>query len=343
MKIDDIARLAGVSKAAVSLAMNNKAGVSEKTRRHILEISRANGYTPRTGKTNKIPLKNSSILRFVVCKNVDIITEHYDSLPFFNELIHHLTAYTSEQGHTLIISSIPIQNIKDGILALEDEQPSAGILMLGTNLSAQNIESILSVHQNIVFLDTFFEHIDASFVAINNYLGGYQAGEYLLSLGYQSIGYVESNVRILNFNKRKEGFLAALRKKNIEIEPENIFMMSPMSVVTQERFRNAIQETKQLPTVIFCENDYMAISAIKTFQEFDIKVPNQIAVMGFDNILEAKVISPELTTIHVKKDLMAITALDMLLNKINTQENQYVQLLVNTEVVERKSCRTLEE
>lgn len=66
-----------------------------------------------------------------------------------------MTAYTSEQGHTLIISSIPIQNIKDGILALEDEQPSAGILMLGTNLSAQNIESILSVHQNIVFLDTF--------------------------------------------------------------------------------------------------------------------------------------------------------------------------------------------
>lgn len=86
MKIDDIARLAGVSKAAVSLAMNNKAGVSEKTRRHILEISRANGYTPRTGKTNKIPLKNSSILRFVVCKNVDIITEHYDSLPFLMNL-----------------------------------------------------------------------------------------------------------------------------------------------------------------------------------------------------------------------------------------------------------------
>ncbi|WP_178024948.1 substrate-binding domain-containing protein [uncultured Paenibacillus sp.] len=339
MKIDDIAKLAGVSKAAVSLALNNKAGVSEATRQHILEISEAHGYTPRTFKTTKNTPKNSSMIRFVACKNTDIITDHYESLPFFNELIHHLTTYAREQGHTLMISSIPIQNLKEEIQSLESEQPSSGILLLGTNLSAPLIEDVLSVHPHIVILDTCFEHIDASFVAINNYLGGYQAGKLLLSLGYPSIGYVESEVRILNFARRKEGFIAALREGGRGLEQELTFAMNPMSVVSQDSFKQAIGDVGQLPSVLFCENDYMAISAIKTFQELDIKVPDQVAVMGFDNIFEAKVISPELTTIHVKKDVMAMTAMDMLLNKINDREEQHVQILVNTEVVERKSCR----
>lgn len=93
-------------------------------------------------------------------------------------------------GHTLIISSIAIQNLKGDIEALENEQPSDGILMLGTNLPAQIIESLLSIHPHMVFLDTCFEHIDASFVAINNYLGGYQAGKHLLSLGYRRDSYL---------------------------------------------------------------------------------------------------------------------------------------------------------
>ncbi|MED4957528.1 LacI family DNA-binding transcriptional regulator [Paenibacillus sp. FSL R5-0527] len=338
MKIDDIARLAGVSKAAVSLALNNKAGVSEATRQHILEISRANGYTPRTFKTHKVSAKNSSVMRFIACKNVDIVTEHYESQPFFSELIHHLTSYAGEQGHTLIISSIPIQSLKEEIQQLEHEQPSAGILLLGTNLPAQMIESVLSIHPNLVILDTCFEHIDASFVAINNYLGGYQAGKHLIALGYRSIGYIESEVRIFNFIKRKEGFMAALQEGNMDIDENLTFAMNPMSLLSQDSFKTAVENMKHLPSVIFCENDYMAISAIKTFQELNIKVPEQVAVMGFDNIREAKVISPELTTIHVKKDIMAKTAMDMLLRKVGGRKDQNVQILVNTEVIERGSC-----
>jgi LacI family transcriptional regulator len=88
----------------------------------------------------------------------------------------------------------------------------------------------------------------------------------------------------------------------------------------------------------------MAISAIKTFQELGIKVPEDVAVMGFDNIFEAEIISPELTTIQVKKDVMAKTAMDVLLQKINHLDSSNhadasnVQVYVNTEVIVRKSC-----
>lgn len=115
--------------------------------------------------------------------------------------------------------------------------------------------------------------------------------------------------------------------------------MNPMSVMSQEVFKQAVGKVEQFPSAIFCENDYMAISAIKTFQELDIKVPGQVAVMGFDNILEATVISPELTTIHVKKEVIAKTAMDISMRKISGQDEGHMQISVNTEVFERKSCR----
>lgn len=348
VKIDDIARLAGVSKSAVSLALNNKAGVSEATRQHILEISRQNGYIPRTFKSNKIAPKNNTLIRFIACKNVDIVTEHYESQPFFNELIHHLMSYAGEQGHTLVISSVSIQNLNKEIELLESEQSSAGILLLGTNLSAELINSVLSVHKNVVVMDTCLEQVDASIVGINNYLGGYQAGKFLLAQGYKSIGYVQSDVRIVNFIKRKAGFMEALAESGLQLEDKLTYFMNPMSVVSQPSFKAEIEgikaNAKELPEAIFCENDYMAISAIKTFQELGIKVPEDVAVMGFDNIFEAEIISPELTTIQVKKDVMAKTAMDVLLQKINPLDSSNhadasnVQVYVNTDVIVRKSC-----
>ncbi|MEK5375002.1 LacI family transcriptional regulator [Paenibacillus peoriae] len=341
MKIDDIARLAGVSKSAVSLAFNNKPGVSEETKEQILKIAQEHGYKPRTMKTSKEVIKNHHVIRFVACKNTDIVTEHYDSLPFFNELIHHITNQVREHGNTLIFSSFDSHSLEEELSILEKDQPSSGILLLGTNLTSEIIHSIQSIHSNIVILDTYFEHVDASFVSINNYLGGYQAGQYLIQSGHRKIGYVQSSTRILNFKKRKEGFMAALEEHNLSIENGLIFDMHPMLVMSQDAFKTAIHELNELPSALFCENDYMAISAIKTFQEMNIRVPEQISVMGFDNIHEAKVISPELTTIHVKKDILARTAVNLLMERHNNNQRHHTQVLVNTEVIERRSCLAL--
>ena len=112
LKIDDIARLAGVSKAAVSLAFNNKPGVSEQTREHILSIAETHGYKPRTIKPGREIQRSNAIIRFVAFKNADIVTENYDTLPFFNELIHHITDQVKQHGNTLVISSIDIQKLQ---------------------------------------------------------------------------------------------------------------------------------------------------------------------------------------------------------------------------------------
>ncbi|MED4056009.1 LacI family DNA-binding transcriptional regulator [Niallia taxi] len=339
MKIDDIAKLAGVSKSAVSLAFNNKPGISEQTKEHILKTAAIHGYTPRTvKKRNDSPLKKNHIIRFVACKNTDVITDQYDSQPFFRELLNYLTDIVRENGYTLAISSINIHELESNLSQLEADQESAGILLLGTDLPLEKMEEVESIHPNIVVLDTLFEASNMSFVSINNFLGGFQAGEFLYKLGHRKIGFIKSNERIYNFSKREAGFLHSLDKNGLSLNGSYVFEVAPMQVLSQESLKKSIASLKSLPSAFFCENDYMAISTIKTLHELGIKVPEQVSVLGFDNIYEANIISPELTTVQVRKDVLAKTAVEKLVQSISSNNFGGTQTLVNTEIIQRNSC-----
>jgi len=340
MKIDDIAKLANVSKSAVSLALNGKNGVSQKTREKVLRIAQEHGYIPRPIiKADQFVQLNTKLLRFVAVTNAGIVTEQYESLPFFTELIHNLDRQIGTSGYSLMVSSISIENFQDEITRLEQEQKSAGILLLGTNLTPEQINLVASVQPNIVVLDTCFETLDVSFVVMNNVYGAYQAGQYLMELGHQEIGYVGSNTRMYNFDMRRKGFLQALSENGLMIAETNYFSVSPTVISSQDVFKEKIKNRlNQLPSALFCEADYMAISVIKSLTELGVRVPDDVSVIGFDNIFESQVITPELTTIHVKKDRIALLAVEKLIKQIENTDTDRIKLFVDTELIERKSC-----
>ncbi|MEH7118797.1 LacI family DNA-binding transcriptional regulator [Neobacillus vireti] len=340
MKIDDIAKLANVSKSAVSLALNGKNGVSQKTREKVLRIAQEHGYIPRPIiKADQFFQPHTKLLRFVAITNAGIVTEQYESLPFFTDLIHNLDKQIGTSGYSLMVSSIDIENLQDEITRLEQEQKSAGILLLGTNLTPEQIHLVASVQPNIVVLDTCFETMDVSFVVMNNVFGAYQAGQYLMELGHEQIGYVGSNTRMYNFDMRKKGFLQALSENGLKIAEANYFSVSPTVISSQDAFKEKIKNRlKQLPSALFCEADYMAISVIKSLTELGVRVPDDVSVIGFDNIFESQVITPELTTIHVKKDKIALLAVEKLIKQIENNDTDKIKVFVDTELIERKSC-----
>ncbi|QIZ07552.1 LacI family transcriptional regulator [Priestia megaterium] len=340
MKIDDIAKLANVSKSAVSLALNGKNGVSQKTREKVLRIAQEHGYIPRPIiKADQYFQPNSKLLRFIACTNAGIVTEQYESLPFFMELIHNLDKQIGSSGYSLLVSSISIESLQEEVSRLEQEQKSAGILLLGTNLTPEQINLVADIQPNIVVLDTCFETLDVNFVVMNNVYGAYQAGQYLMELEHQQIGYVGSNTRMYNFDMRKKGFLQALAENGLKIAESNYFSLSPTVISSQDAFKEKINKRMgQLPTALFCEADYMAISVIKSLTELGIKVPEDISVIGFDNIFESQVITPELTTIHVKKDKIALLSVEKLIRQIENNDSDKIKLFVDTELIERNSC-----
>ncbi|MFB6469017.1 LacI family DNA-binding transcriptional regulator [Cytobacillus sp. Hz8] len=339
MKIEDIAKIAEVSTSAVSLALNGKKGVSEKTRTKILKIARENGYISKSSNKKEASNIDTRILRFIACTNAGIVNQQYQALPFFMELMKNIDKYTITSGYSLTVSSVDITNLREEIIKIEQEQKSAGILLLGTNLTADQIKIFAEIQPNLVVLDTCYDTLNVNFVLMNNIFGAYQAGKHLYELGHKNIGYVASDVRMYNFDMRKKGFLQAISEQGLKISENNFYTISPTEVTSQESFKEKIlKNLEHLPTAFFCECDYMAISVIKSLQELGLKVPEQVSVIGFDNILESQVITPELDTINVKKDKIALFAVEKLVKQIENNESEKIKLFIDTELIKRKSC-----
>ncbi|WNQ13134.1 substrate-binding domain-containing protein [Paenibacillus aurantius] len=340
MRIEDIAKLANVSKSAVSLALNGKPGVSQDTRNKIMEIVRVQGYVPKYTRTERSSVSGNSI-RFVACTHEGIVMEHYNQQPFFMELIHYLEEKCRKRGLVLLFNTVPAHELKGRIDELEQDYESGGILLLGTNLTREQVRMISARYRNLVVLDTCYPTLDANFIVMNNTLGAYQAAQHLVNQGHKRIGYVASSVRMHNFDARKEGFISALHEMGLELAERDQFKAAPTVVTAQAEFISAIRASRDdLPTALFCECDYMAISVIKSLMELGIRVPRDLSVVGFDNIHEAVVISPELTTVHVEKEAIADTAVSKLIELMeNRGTSLTTKIQIDTKLIVRHSSR----
>ncbi|MFD0693394.1 LacI family DNA-binding transcriptional regulator [Paenibacillus sp. GCM10027628] len=340
MKMEDIAKLAGVSKAAVSLALSGKSGISPETRERILQIAKENDYLPKT----KAPTSDSitKSLTFLVFTNSGIVHEQYYEQPFFRELIHYIEDRCRSKGYSLRFSTVDLEFFERDIRAVAEDRLSDGVILLGTNLNQSEIGDIASrLGSHLIVLDTSFETLPVHFVGINNFMGAYQAGSHLCELWHRDIGYIASNVRIHNFDERKEGFLTALRANGLDVPASHYFSVAP-TMLSQDDLKSQFMPllnngSRRLPTALFCECDYIAISAVKALTELGVRIPDEVSVVGFDNISESLIISPELTTVHVEKKRMAQWAVDLLVESIELGESAKAKIRVDTRFIERSS------
>jgi DNA-binding LacI/PurR family transcriptional regulator len=339
MKIAEIARLANVSKAAVSLALNNKPGISEQTRERVLKIVRDSGYIHRSLVNAEQIYNSTKSIRFLACIHSDVVSPQYHMAPFFTELINGLEKQCRAKGYALIFSSVKIETLAEEIEVLEKEHISGGIILLGTNLTAEEVDVVARFQPNLVILDALLELLNVNSIVMNNIMGAYTAASYLLNLGHRHIGYVQSKNRISNFESRKRGFETALKEKGLEVNSKDLFTVGDTIENAQKEFREIIASVNSLPTALFCENDYIAVGIIKALQEMSINVPEQVSVIGFDNIPQATIITPELTTIHVEKEKMGALAVKRLIEIIEKKDLAKIKIMIDTQLVERRSCR----
>lgn len=343
MKIEEIAKTLKVSKSTVSLAINNKAGVSKSTREKVLLFVRDSGYISRTMVKSGQEHTFSKTIKLLICVRPEITTsENMISSSFFMELIQGLEKKFSVLGFTLMFSSIDPSNFLEQIKKIEEEHTSIGVVLLGTSLGKEEIQIASQYIHNLVVLDTFFDFMNVNFVVMNNEKGGYDACSYLVNLGHQNIGYVQSPNRIGNFNFRKRGFIRALEENNLNIPKKNFFTVRNEINFAEKDFKEIITNRfSSLPSALFCENDYIAIGVIKALRKIGKKIPDDISVIGFDNVTESIIISPELTTIDVKKSEMGALAAQRMYDIINTFGNSSIIInsIMNTSLIERKSCK----
>lgn len=327
MNIKEISKMANVSPATVSLALNNKAGVNEETRNKILEIANKYGYSKKTSA----PKKNILFIKYIgsgaaIEQNGDFIARVIDSIE-----------YTSKNlGYTLIIKNIMETDFQSEIKAIDYEE-YAGIVFLGTESKSEDVYYLKDISIPIVAVDNIFQKHDIDSVVMDNYGGIYKAVSYLVSLGHRKIGYLDSVIRFTNFDQRTEAFLKSIKEFGLDKNPLILRVEPNLDGAYQDMLKNLKQMPGEMPTAFVGANDTIVIGAVKALKAYGFKIPNQISVIGFDDIPFCTMMDKPLTTIRVYKERMGELAVKLLDDKINNPSEETVKMLVTTKLIERES------
>ncbi len=326
-----LAEKLGVSPAAVSMALNNKPGVSQNTRKLILDAAEKEGYDfYRISSKSSIP----GTINFVLFKKHGNIVSY---APFFSQVSEGISERCKEMGYKLNLHYV----WDDDTLKKEIENiqysDCCGMILLGTEMHAEDFRPFQSLPIPIVLLDVYFETIQANYVLINNVQGAFAATTYLFKRTQQQPGYLQSSYPIINFKERSLGFYHAIRSCGLSSSGSIIHKLSASTEGAFLDMIKIIEQEEPLAKCYFADCDALAIGAMQALKAKGYRIPEDIAIIGFDNIEYSNVVEPSLTTIHVPKKEMGQIALDRLIELIKNPRSAPVKIEVSTHLLKRRS------
>jgi len=333
LKAKDIAKKLSISPSAVSFVLNNKPGVSEETRRKVLKVIEQMGYN--TNIFSKSTLTHNRNIRFIIYKKHGLVVS---DTPFFSTLMEGIDREARSLGYNLIVTYI--DENKDNlmkILHIIKETSPDGIMLLATEMTKEDLKPFKKLNIPLLLLDSYFESENLDTVIINNIEGVHKATCYLVELGHIDIGYLHSSVWINNFDQRMAGFKKAINHKGLKLNKNFIFCLESTIDGSYKNMFKILENKPQLPTAVFADNDIIAFGAMKAMKEFGIKIPQDVSVVGFDDMPFCKMIDPPLTTARVYKQRMGMIALKRLVERIDETPAETIKIEVNTTLIERKS------
>lgn len=329
--IKQISEITGYSPATISNALNHKKGVNRKTANTIFQVAKEIGYISE----NKI-----SKIKLVIYKRNGLII---DDSPFFSVLLKGVENECRASGYEMVMCNLDrtTPDFEEQVNAILNDTSTA-VILLGTELLDDEFPLFMNGHCPIVLLDCWSSNFPMNAVLINNADSAVNAVQYLIKRGHRKIGYLRGKFRIKAFTSRFAGYSRSLAKNNISLNNEYIFTVSTTMDGAYKDMREHLEKRPKMPTAFFADNDMIALGCIKAFEEYGYRVPEDISVIGFDDLPFCEISTPRLTTIKVYKYEMGQLAVRRLIelmkdghSKINTKTQ------VCTEFVERDSVADL--
>jgi DNA-binding LacI/PurR family transcriptional regulator len=335
MNITDIANIVGVSPATVSNALNDRKGVSEETKQKILKTANELGYYKETNSNGNA----QKSIRFVIYKKHGLVVA---DTPFFSSLLEGIENECRRQGYELLISHAYHSEWEDFINMVNTEY-SQGIIILATEMCLEDLEPFRDLSIPLVLLDGHFKGEDFDCVLINNIDASYKATRYLVQNGHNQIGYLHSSVHINNFLYRTLGFRDALQDCKVQFNPKFDFYLEPNMEGAYRDMKSLLEQVDvKLPTAFFADNDNIAFGAMRALKEKKIRIPQDISIVGLDDMPFCEITSPRLTTIRVFTQDIASAAVRRLLQIIEGSNERITQKIeINSELIIRESVLQL--
>ena len=311
--IKDVAKEAGVSISTVSNALNNVNVLHPDTKERILEVARRLNYTPNLNGRNLKAQATGVIGLFLGAIRG----------PYYGELSDSIYSACIEKGYELeIFLSSDSSHIVANILGHRVD----GAIILNSAVGKDQEEILRSQGIPTVYIDRILIDDKSASVVFDSRSGGEQAAKFLLELGHKSFMYIEGEEDNYDNNERKKGFLDALKRAGIEVKKDYILKGAFERLRAYNSVTDFLDSGKQLPDAIFAANDLSAIGVTEALRDGEIKVPEQVSVMGCDDIETTRLVSPSITTIRTFFEKQGALAVEQLIRMIGGEPGELVTL-----------------
>lgn len=329
----ELAKKLNLSEAAVSMALNRKPGVSTATRQRVLQTAEEMGYdlTKWRETAEQHNVRQGTISLILYKKHGAVVTD----TPFFNQVTEGIQQACKNADYSLNICYFyEDENMEKQLKRLPF---CNGMILLATEMTLENFKAFQALKIPIVVLDSYEESLPFDCVLINNLQGAYQAVNYIIQQTKTQPGYLRSSYAIGNFNERADGFYKAIRQNGMSASKSQVLFLTPSVEGAYSDMCALLQSGEEPVKCYFADNDFIAIGAIKALRENGYRIPEDISIIGFDNIPLCTYIEPALTTINVPKQYMGQTAVKRLIQILQEQEHHPVKIEIDTQLIKRSS------
>ena len=322
----DIARLAQVSTSTVSHVINGSRFVSDEIREKVMRIVAELNYTP-SAVARSLKVRETKTIGLLVTATNN---------PFFAEVMAGVEQYCQKNQYNLIIATtgVDAKRLQQNLQTLMHKQVDGLLLMCGDSRFQADIE--LTISLPLVVMDWWFTELNADKILENSALGGYLATKALIDAGHRKIGIITGNLKKSVAQNRLQGYKNALSEAKIALNPHWI-------VESHFDFEGGVLGIQSLltqssrPTAVFCCSDTIAVGAYQAIQQQGLRIPQDLSIMGYDDIELARYLSPPLSTICQPKAELGKLAVEALLQRIKNPNENYLTLVLEPTCVLRES------
>lgn len=307
--LKEIAQQLDLSISTISRALNDHPDISDLTKEKVKKLANSLNYTPnlfakgfRTHKTNIIGVIVPSIT-------------HY----FTSTILKGILNEASLRGYRVIISESGNDIHKQTEMLTTMVQFGVDGILMSLSKKTRNIETIIQIMNTLplILFDKVSNKIPCTQIVINEEEATYNAIEHLINIGKKRIAILKETEASYNSEKRYQGYLRALKEHDLPVDEKIILNVDDISLQEGKRMANILLSIKNRPDAIFAITDSAAIGVIQTLKKFKVKIPEDIAVIGFSNSSHSTIIEPKLTTIDQPGQRIGSTAIKYLIQEID--------------------------
>lgn len=323
----DVAREAGVSLMTVSRVINDKSEVSAKTRKKVLDVIEELGYRP-SGIARGLVTQHTRTFGIVV---PDI------SNPFFARLVRGAEQEAYANGYSVFLCNTD-EDPKREIAVLQslEEKRVDGLILCASRLDEDELTKVIRWFPSAVQVLRQSNNCGESVILTDDQAGGLMATHHLVRAGHERIGFIAGPLRSYSSQRRLEGFQAAMRSSSLEYDQTDI-RHSPPTVNGGYLAALELLENKPEFTSLICFNDLVAVGVMQAAVELGRKIPSDLAIVGFDDIPLAALVTPALSTCRVPQYELGSKAMQLLLDQVDHDESTPQQELIRPELIIRDS------